>query len=42
MYRALAQYGPNVGTAEGDMWRAHRKIAMGSFSEVSGRASVNP
>ena len=35
MYRALTQFGMNLAVAEGDIWRRHRKIVAGSFTEVS-------
>lgn len=34
MYRALTQFGMNLAVAEGDIWRRHRKIVAGSFTEV--------
>lgn len=37
MYRALQQFGMNLAVAEGDVWRRHRKIVAGSFTEVRRR-----
>lgn len=34
LYRALGHYGMNLAVAEGDVWRRHKKIVTGSFTEV--------
>lgn len=33
MYRALTQFGMNLAVAEGDVWRRHRRIVGGSFTD---------
>lgn len=34
-YRSLAIFGENAVTTEGEVWRRHRRIVGGSFTEVS-------
>jgi cytochrome P450 len=35
-YDALATFGPNLATLEGEAWRRHRRIIAPAFGEVRG------
>ncbi|KAL8277596.1 hypothetical protein RQP46_010028 [Phenoliferia psychrophenolica] len=35
LYRALGNYGMNIAIAEGNVWKRHKKIVAGSFTEKS-------
>lgn len=35
LYGGLTVFGQNLVAAEGEVWRRHRKIVAGSFTEVS-------
>lgn len=34
-YRILTFFGDNVIASEGEQWRRHRRLTVGSFNEVS-------